>query len=435
MIHAYRSESEILKLIGNKLLLIKTNVFKEKSPIFQEENKSKVKNLPFENENEFYQCAGPWGIKRNDSLPKIEATLIVAERNTRERLSDIFVLTTRECENLEKFHHDLVEIDKLQWYIDDVFLQPSEISMNTSQKKTIPKTLVTPMLEGHELEWAEITEDTLKELPPYLSDRLKMQGLIQFMEEHPIAKEEALAQLHRKAKDPTHEASTSFFDWLKNSYDLTDRQKYKKLEHAMSQQQFDWKHSPANDLRRALQQAQLSLEEISENKFLESSLRDLLKHRIVPAYYMQIYQTPIRKIPIQLNELWKHATLPTKHAYSETGEGHHVLNVNNVRQISDNNDLNEVRKQALWDQKKLQQITQQLQEVSSELQKVKDKVSTKIPARKIVDKPNMHCKRDSFQMRCYHCNDLGHVAKFCKSNNQTSNREKSIRPLEEEDEK
>jgi len=123
--------------------------------------------------------------------------------------------------------------------------------MNTSQKKTIPKTLVTPLLEGHEIEWAEITEDTLKEFP-HLSDRLKLQGLIQFMEEHPIAREEALAQLHRKAKDPTYEALTNFFDWLKNSYDLTDRQKYKKLEHAMSQQQFDWKHSHANDLRRAL---------------------------------------------------------------------------------------------------------------------------------------------------------------------------------------
>ena len=161
--------------------------------------------------------------------------------------------------------------------------------MNTSQKKlTIPKTLITRLLEGHEIEWAEITEDTLKEFP-HLSDRLKLQGLIQFMEEHPVAREKALAQLHRKAKDPTHEALTSFFDWLKNSYDLTDRQKYKKLEHAMSQQRFDWKHSPANDLRRALQQAQLSLEEISENKFLESSLRDLLKHTIAPAYYMQIY--------------------------------------------------------------------------------------------------------------------------------------------------
>jgi len=106
----------------------------------------------------------------------------------------------------------------------------------------------------------------------HLSDRLKTKGLIQFMEKHPIAGEEALAQLHRKAKDLTHEALTNFFDWLKNSCNLTDRQKYKKLEHAMSQQQFDWKHSPANDLRRALQQAQLSLKEISENKFLESSL-------------------------------------------------------------------------------------------------------------------------------------------------------------------
>jgi len=105
-----------------------------------------------------------------------------------------------------------------------VSLQPSfqpEITMNTNQKKTIPKTLVTPLLEGHEIEWAEITEDTLKEFP-HSSDRLKLQGLIQFMDEHPVAREAALAQLHRKAKDPTYEALTSFFDWLKNAYDLTD---------------------------------------------------------------------------------------------------------------------------------------------------------------------------------------------------------------------
>ena len=191
----------------------------------------------------------------------------------------------------------------------------------------------------------------------------------------------------------------------------------------MSQQQFDWKHSPANDLRRALQQAQLSLKEMSENKFLESSLRDLLKHRIAPAYYMQIYQTPIRKIHIQLNELWKHAALPTKHAYSETGNGHHVLNVNSAKPTSDDG-LNEDHKQPLWDQRTLQQIIQQLQEISSELQKVKDNVSTKMQARKIVDKLNMNCKRESSQIRCYQCNDLGHVAKYCRDNNQTSNRGK-----------
>ena len=81
MIHAYRSELDILKMIGDKLLQVETNLFKEKSPIFKKENKSKVK-LPFEDDNEFYQCAEPWGIKRNDSLQKIEGTLTVAERNT-----------------------------------------------------------------------------------------------------------------------------------------------------------------------------------------------------------------------------------------------------------------------------------------------------------------------------------------------------------------
>jgi len=174
--------------------------------------------------------------------------LTVEERNTRERLGDYFLLTLHERENYKKFRQDLVEIDKLQWYMKEVSLQPSfppEITMNT-------KDLGYTLLEGHEIEWAEITEDTLKEFP-HLSDRLKLQGLIQFMDKHPAAREETLAQLHRKAKDPTYEALMSFFDWLKNAYDLTDRQKYKKLEHAMSQQQYDWKHSPANDLRRGLQ--------------------------------------------------------------------------------------------------------------------------------------------------------------------------------------
>ena len=86
--------------------------------------------------------------------------------------------------------------------------------------------------------------------------------------------------------------------------------------------------------------------------------------------------------------------------------------------------MKEVRKQLLSDQEKFQQITQQLQEVSSELQKVKNNVSKKVHARKLVDRPNMNCKRDSSEMRCYQCNHLGHIAKFCRGNSQTSNRGK-----------
>ena len=79
--------------------------------------------------------------------------MTTAERTTRERFSEYFLLTLHERENYEKFRQDLVEIDKLQWYMKEVSLQPSfqsEITMNTNQKKTILETLVTPLLEGHE---------------------------------------------------------------------------------------------------------------------------------------------------------------------------------------------------------------------------------------------------------------------------------------------
>jgi len=86
--------------------------------------------------------------------------------------------------------------------------------------------------------------------------------------------------------------------------------------------------------------------------------------------------------------------------------------------------LKELRKPPLSDQDKFQQITQQLQEVSSELQKVKNNAYTKTRARKIMDRPNMNCKRDFARSRCYQCNNLGHVAKFCRSKNQITNRGK-----------
>jgi len=56
--------------------------------------------------------------------------------------------------------------------------------------------------------------------------------------------------------------------------------------------------------------------------------------------------------------------------------------------------------QTLADQEKLQQqqITQQLQEVSTELQKVKN-------------------IQDSFQIKCYQCKYLRHIAEFCNNNN------------------
>jgi len=136
---------------------------------------------------------------------------------------------------------------------------------------------------------------------------------------------------------------------------------------------------------------------------------------------MQIYQTPIRKIPIQLNELWEHAALPTKQAHSETGKGPHNPNVNSVKKISENKDLSEDRKQQLRNQRKFQQITQ-LQEVSSELQKVKDNASTKAQAGSIANKPNMNFDQVFSQIRCYRCNKLGYIAKFCRSNSQTSYR-------------
>jgi len=122
--------------------------------------------------------------------------------------------------------------------------------------------------------------------------------------------------------------------------------------------------------------------------------------------------------------LWKHAAAPIKRAHRETGKEYYAVNVNDVKQNSDNNDSKEVRKQSLSDLEKFQQITQQLQDVSSELQNVKNNEPNKLQPRRLQDKPNMNCKRDSSTMRCYQCKYFGHTAKFCRNNGQMSIRGK-----------
>jgi len=80
MIQAYRRELDMLKNM-------EINLIKQKLPIFQEE-KIETNLSPFKDENEFYHCSEPWGMKRRDSPQKIEGALIIAERKTRDRIKE-----------------------------------------------------------------------------------------------------------------------------------------------------------------------------------------------------------------------------------------------------------------------------------------------------------------------------------------------------------
>jgi len=67
MIQAYQKELEWINLIEKNLLKIETKLLGEISPINKEQSEFQGKILPFENEQEYYRCAEPWGIKRNGS--------------------------------------------------------------------------------------------------------------------------------------------------------------------------------------------------------------------------------------------------------------------------------------------------------------------------------------------------------------------------------
>ena len=113
--------------------------------------------------------------------------------------------------------------------------------------------MLFPLSVGDKPGWTRSMERTLKRFAQ-LPEILTLLELIQLMTDHPKIRTMAVTQLYKKLKDPAHKAIANLVDWSKTTY-LTTNERWKKFEEAIARQPFRRKHSLANDLRRAVQQA------------------------------------------------------------------------------------------------------------------------------------------------------------------------------------
>ena len=68
---------------------------------------------------------------------------------------------------------------------------------------------------------------------------------------------------------------------------------------------FSWKLNPADELDSALREAQISIKEITENRFLTSILKEHLRKTMPPAYYIQVAGMTISEMIQRIPEMWK----------------------------------------------------------------------------------------------------------------------------------
>jgi len=105
------------------------------------------------------------------------------------------------------------------------------------------KKLVTPLIKGHELEWATITANLVRNID-YNDVGMMLQALTQQLNNHPEALRHATFLLYQASTNNlTENPLKQFFIWLRTKYRLTPRKKRSEFTRLLRGMRWNWYHS------------------------------------------------------------------------------------------------------------------------------------------------------------------------------------------------
>jgi len=130
------------------------------------------------------------------------------------------------------------------------------------------------------------------------------------MKFHTEAKNMALAKLHRAIEEENYDPLEQFFQGITLNYELSKRQKMLLLQKAIESKKLDWKSNPADKIEVAIQEAQLTVGQITENQLLSNLMKEILRSNMPSAYYVKIAGMNIAKMLQKIPEIWKRMWFP-----------------------------------------------------------------------------------------------------------------------------
>jgi len=274
-------------------------------------------------------------------------------------------------------------------------------STDVQNIRTLPKDLLFSLQPGNEIQWAQITLATLEEFP-FINDKLKLNSLMHQMTNHNIAYKAASAQILQAIQDPTHNPLHAFFNWLKQSYSLTKQEQNTRLRKAINEQKIDWCNKPAIDLQNAITQAHTNQAEINDNEIFSDTLRDALKHKLQPYYYL-IADSNITDLPDKLCHIWKNIAIPQPNTrkVTETDQSIRSKTISTTDVHQQTNQLNTVH------QTPHPHLDKQIHSLSRIVTKRKNVQSQRYRLRPF--------RLQRLQTRtCFRCHNRGHLVKDCR---------------------
>ena len=275
-----------------------------------------------------------------------------------------------------------------------------------NQIQFIPKMLLHSLELGDEIQWAYLTQSTLKEFP-YIDSKLKLKALTQHLMKHPAAKQAAAAQLLQAIQDPLHDPLNGFFTWLFQSYSLSRQEQNTKLRKAIEKQKFDWSTNPAIDLQNAIAQVHMSLNEINKNEIFRETLQDALKYKLHP-YYHLVADTPIPNLPEKLRFIWKKILVPTTFTKNLNSTNETII-VNTATQPTSTKEANEPSQNNTPSQTTQNNMHESLMH---EIKTIREQIGIIHQLQSTFNRQPPKKKPET--RACFRCGRMGHIDTFCR---------------------
>ena len=91
---------------------------------------------------------------------------------------------------------------------------------------------------------------------------------------------------------------------------MSERQKTTLLLKAIENKKLDWKDNPAAETETAIQEAQLTADEVTKKQFISNLVKDILRNKMPTAYYVKIAEMNIAEMLQKILEIWKECGSP-----------------------------------------------------------------------------------------------------------------------------
>ena len=173
------------------------------------------------------------------------------------------------------------------------------------QIREIRRVVIT-LIPGNEIAWATLTQQTVKRVKEG-EEAMLLQAIMPQLSGHPEVAAYATMLLVQAANNPAKEKDilNNLFEWILSRYRLTPRQKRANFAQKLKHMQWTWEVNPADVLTGIMTMSQLTWDEVLQNQSLREELEAAMASKLDMSLHLQIIKQEPKRWRQAITEIWE----------------------------------------------------------------------------------------------------------------------------------